>query len=272
LGVGVGEAGPRYFAGVFPTPSLEDHYKMMRLIAKAGLKTVVWCDTRGTKEQVKYQKRRALEIFAKHGGIGELTPLAETIFLKPAHPELVARLLPLLGIKIEKEWVPRLAEMFDISETPCRGFGVKSHSLVGAVSAGVKVGKEAGDAFHAIMKRMDYPEYKDAEWSSYGTLVRGGASKCSELDVGFDRKDVESCDWRDKYFDEFITGAMFPPYIWVVVSHYLVSRMKVLLKREPLEISFGPTGMDIWLKLKDIVDPDRTMHRPRHLDAFEVKA
>jgi len=271
-----GECGPRYAAGVFPTPNLEEHYKLQQYFVAADWKTMVWADTRGTKEQVEYQKKRTMEIFEKHGGLIDLQPLLEMLFVDPYPVEpVVERFESILGIELCPEWIPRLSHMFDISETPCRGFGVRSHILVGAISSGVKWAKMAGVKFHEIMKEMNYPSYEDFEWASYGTHVRGGSAKAQELDVGFDRKVIESCDWRDKYLEEYIKGmreAGVPPYLPPLSGFaYLTAVMKTLLQTEPLEVVMGPKGAEINQAVRDITDPDRIMHRHRDLDETETK-
>jgi hypothetical protein len=236
----------------------------------------VWVKSRGTREQVEYQKRRVMEIIEKHDGITEFQPLMDTVFVKPVQAELaVERFKSLLGIELYPEWVPRMTELFDVSETPVRGFGVRSHILVGCFSSGVKWAKMGAEKFHEIMRGMNYPDYDDFEWASYGTILRGASVKLQELDVGYDRKSVESCDWRDKYMEEYIKGeaeAGVPPYMMPLSAFaYMTAIMKTLLKKEPLEVVMGPKGAEIYLGVRDITDPDRIMHRHRDLDETETK-
>ena len=222
-----------------------------------------------------------MEIFGKYGGVtsGIIGPFIEMALVKQVKPELVSDLTKAaknaIGMEICPEWLPRVGQMFEISELPCRGFGVKSHVLCGCLSSGIKWAQIGSDKFHELMKKMEYPGYEEGEWASYGTMYRGASGKPQELDVGYDRKNVESCDWRDKYLEEFLKGmgeAGVPPYIMPLSAFaYLTAIFKTLLKEEPLEVVMGPKGAEIQQGIRDITDPDRIMHRHRDLDTVEAK-
>ena len=264
LGKAIGEAGPKYYAGSLPTATLEGHLKMVHTLARA-YRAIVWIDMEGTVEQVEYQKKRVREILESHGADITLSPILQLMFNKPTREKEAVRYIKnALGIDVPEHWLSRAAEMFDVSEFPCRGFGVGGQTLVGTFSQGVANCTKVSDIFHDLMKRENYPGYGEGMWASYGTIFRGSTAKIQELDVHFDRLDPEYCDARERFTATFMRETAEKG---VLLCTPLGSMMSFLLVGRILSLKIGK----VWFGLRNLLDPNGVMHKHRIYDKLGVK-
>jgi FAD/FMN-containing dehydrogenase len=260
LASSIGEAGPEYFAACLPTAYIEDHERVLGYLTSSWT-TAVWCEMEGTAEQVAYQQRRAREIFDKHDPDDTLNAVLDYLFNKPTmNKEAKQALFELLDVEVPEHWIPRLGEMFDVMELPSRGFAVGGHTLVGNYSAGVKGAKEAWTLFKDLMIREEYPGFEDGWWGSYGTVFRGSTAKGQELDVHFDRADKESCARRDDFLEKY-KQEILDRGVQVFMQPAAYAYMGL-----PPVIVVGEKGADIWFKTRNLLDPNRVMHRNKAAD------
>ncbi|MBU1672704.1 MAG: FAD-binding oxidoreductase [Actinobacteria bacterium] len=259
------EAGPKYYAGLSPTSTLEDYWRVLDvMVVSGGYTTVLAVEMEGTTEQVAYQKAKVDEILERHNAGGhEFASLFDMMFNKPVMAaEVRSSFANLLDADVPEHWVHRVAELFDISENACRAFCVGGQMLMGPFTT-IEKGIASKEIFMDMAEERGYPELDKGLWASYGVGLRGSSGKLQELDIHFDRLDVDSLNARDRFMPEFTNELCKKKLLFTYPS--------MAAAATTLEYFLGDDGVAVWLGIRHLLDPNGVMHKHFAFDFSETE-